>query len=435
MALAEPILKSLPCWKMYLMLMQNPFICKISVPKMILWTTLLFVLPIALPGQTSKPDVPPETKVKESPNKEQSEPPPVNGLSQESGKFKVSFDENFPGVVFVESNGEKIRVDTTKKSVETVALAPGVEKAVEPMDSTKAKTVADDKDDDESPYDFDTGDEPYDFRVVNVPTPKNVPKGTWNMVFTHRFTQQIHPLSSSADDLLGLDSFGVASFGISYGITDKLYVSAYRSPVCRKGLCKTIEIGFGYNWIAQNKKSPIAVTTYASVEGNDNFTEEYTYNLQTMISARLGKRVFLFFSPAIHLYSNGQRRFNPRPSDYFPPAAAANTYELPIHGASFGFGGSVMITPNVLALFDFVPRAGFKMGQTRAILGPNFVVTGFTNESHPSMGIGIQRNVGHHSFALTFSNTQTTTTSRYNSSNLVLSPNQLIIGFNLSRRF
>ena len=308
----------------------------------------LFGLSCALRGQTPKPSPPVEPVVKELPSKTQPDLNQSTSLSQESGKFKVLFDDNLPGVVFIESNGEKIRVDTAKKSVETVAMNKSDEATTEPKDTVKASAPTDD-DDDESPYDFDTGDEPYDFRVVNIPTPKHVPKGTWNMVFTHRFTQQLHPLSSSADDLLGLDSFGVASFGISYGITDKLYVSAYRSPVCRKGLCKTIEIGFGYNWIAQNKKSPIAVTTYASVEGNDNFTEEYTYNLQTMISARLGKRVFLFFSPAIHLYSNGQRRFNPRPSDYFPPAAAANTYELPIHGASFGFGGSVMITPNVLA--------------------------------------------------------------------------------------
>ena len=410
---------------------QNIFASIKSVPKLtMLW---IIVFQCAVMAQTPKPDPTPPQTAKEQQDKalpDSNQPT----LSQDSGKFKVVFDDNFPGVVFIESNGEKIRVDTSKKIVESVAMTKTEDKAVEPEPSASSAPPAD-KGDDVSKYDFDTGDEPYDFRVVNIPTPKKVPKGTWNMVFTHRFSQQLHPLSESAPDLLGLDSFGIASFGMTYGITDKLYVSAYRSPLCQKGLCKTIEIGFGYNWLAQNKESPIAVTTYASVEGNDNFTEEYTYNLQTMISARIGKRLFLFFSPALHLYSNGQQRFNPRPGDYFPPAAAANTFKLPTHGASFGFGAAVMITPNVLAMFDVAPRAGFKMGQTRAIFGPNFVVTGFANESHPSFGIGIQRNVGHHSFALTFSNTQTTTTSRYNSSNLVLEPHQLIIGFNLSRRF
>jgi hypothetical protein len=177
------------------------------------------------------------------------------------------------------------------------------------------------------------------------------------------------------------------------------------------------------------------VTTYASIEGNDNFTEEYTYNLQAMISARLGKRVYLFFSPAAHINANGQRRFDPRANDFFPPATVANNFRLPTHGASFGFGTSVLITPNVVALFDFAPRAGFKLGQTQPIFDNNFRVIGFRHISEPSIGFGIQRNIGKHAFALTFSNTQSTTTSRYNSSNLALAAKRLIIGFNLSRRF
>jgi hypothetical protein len=61
-------------------------------------------------------------------------------------------------------------------------------------------------------------------------------------------------------------------------------------------------------------------------------------------------------------------------------------------------------------------------------------VTGFRQESEAEIGFGIQKDVGRHSFSLTFSNTQTTTTSRYNSSNLVLPPSKFTIGFNLYRR-
>lgn len=382
---------------------------------------LILAAYVTTPGQ--EPAATPDTRLKE--NGEQTS-------AQTQSKIKVVFDENVPGVVIIESNGEKIRVDTTTKTVEQVASKD--ETPAQPQQNT-ANAAANPQEKEESAYDFDKGEEPYDFRVVNVPTPRNVPKGTWNLVFTHRFTQPLHPLSSSARNLLGLDSFGIASFGISYGITDKLYVSAYRSPVCQRGLCRVIEVGLGYNWLAHDKDSPVALTTFASIEGNDNFTEEYTYNLQAMISGRIGKRVYLFFSPAVHINSNGQRRFDPRPSDFFPPAPIANTFRLPKHGASFGFGASILITPNVVALFDFAPRTGFKLGQVRPVFGPGFVVTGFTNESHPSMGLGIQRNVGKHAFALTFSNTQTTTTSRYNSSNLALAPKRLIIGFNLTRRF
>jgi len=347
-------------------------------------------------------------------------------------KMKVTFDDTTPGVVYIESNGEKIRVDTSKKLVEEIAVAGGDEPAAAADDKT-AKVAP--KSDDDEKYDFDRSEEPFDYRVVNIPTPKRIPKGSWNLVFTHRFTQPVKPVRESAENLLGLDSFSISSFGITYGITDKLYVSALRSPVCQRGLCRVIEIGAGYNWIAADKDSRFGLTTYASIEGNDNFTEEYTYNLQAMLSARIGKRVYLFFSPALHINSNGQRRFDPRPTDFFPAAPIADTFHLPTHGASFGFGASVLITPNVAALFDFSPRTGFKLGQVHPILDSNSQIIGFRNESEPSLGFGIQRTIGRHAFSLTFSNTQTTTTSRYNSSNLVYSPKHFTIGFNLSRRF
>lgn len=356
---------------------------------------------------------------------------------------RVSFDDRSVGVVFVEANGERIRIDTKTRTVERVTSIPdpGVPSPASASatagDSSsgpkaEAKTEAGQ---DESPYDFDAGDEPYDHRLINVPTPKKVPKGTWNLTFTHRFTQPVHPISSSGKTLLGLDSFGIASFGVAYGITDKLWISAYRSPLCQKGLCRTIEVGIGYNLVEHDKDSRWAVMAYGSIEGNENFTEEYTYNLQSRVSFRAGKRVYLFFSPAVHLNANGQRRFNPRPTEFFPPATAAATFRLPTHGASFGLGASVLITPTILALFEVTPRTGFMLGTVVPIRGPGFSVTGFRNESEPEIGFGIQKNVGQHSFSLTFSNTQTTTTSRYNSSNLGFSPKKLVIGFNLSRRF
>ena len=354
----------------------------------------------------------------------------VVGASNTQEKIKVVFDDANPGVVYVESNGERIRVDVNKKTVEPAAATIA---AV--LTPTTAGPTAAAEPPEESAYSFDKGEEPYDARLINVPTPKKVPKHTWNLDFTHRFTQPIHPIDESARNLLGLDSFAIASFGLRYGITDKLFASVYRSPLCQRGLCRTIEIGIGYNFLEHDLDSPIAVQGYASIEGNGNFTEEYNYNFQARISGRLGKRVYLFFSPGLHLNANGQERFNPRPTDFFPPAQVANAVDLGTHTMSFGFGTSVMITPNLLALFEFTPRIGFKLGLTSAILDNNFNVIGFRHQSYPEIGFGIQRNIGKHSFALTLSNTQTTTTSRYNSSNLVLKPQRLVLGFNLSRRF
>ena len=335
--------------------------------------------------------------------------------------MQVTFDEQSPGVAIVESNGARYRIDTTTKTVtrigdEAVAAVPHPEPKVE-----RAKENA---------------QENYDYRLINVPTPKRVVRGSVNLYFTHRFTQPIRPLADSARQLFGLDSFGVASFGVFYGITDKLYASAYRSPLCQRGLCRTIEVGLGYHWLDEKKgHSPIALSTYASVEGDENFTRNFTYNLQAMVARSVTKHVNLFFSPAVHFNANGQRRFDPQATSFFPPAPAANAFREDKHAGSFGFGVNARIRPTVSLLFEYTPRAGFKLGRVRPIFGPGFTVTGFTVESEPEIGFGIQKDIGRHSFSLTFSNTQTTTTARYNSSNLVLPPGRFIIGFNLYRRF
>ena len=335
--------------------------------------------------------------------------------------MQVKFDDGAPGVVIVESGGERLRIDTRNKTVTRLDQPPPPAEAQRPKTATvesKNRPPA----------------EPYDYRLVNVPTPKRVLRGSLNLYFTHRFSEPVRPLRESGRDLLGLDSFAVSSLGLFYGITDRLYVSAYRSPVCQRGLCKTIELGVGYHLLDEGKRSPLALSTYASIEGDDNFTENFTYNIQAMLGRSVTKYVNLFFAPAVHLNANGQRRFNPKPSDFFPPVPLAADFKLGKHTGSFGFGVNARIRPTVSLLFEYTPRVGFKMGRVRPLFSAGRI-TDFINESEAEIGFGIEKDVGRHAFSLTFSNTQTSTTSRYNSSNLVLPPKRFIIGFNLYRRF
>lgn len=342
----------------------------------------------------------------------------------DASNMNVTFDETTPGVVIVESNGEKIRIDTNAKTVARVEM---------PADAAPPQVEGQEVASDEEEKRRES--EPYDYRLINVPTPKRVVKGSLNLHFTHRFAQPVRPVRLSGESLLGLDSFSVSSLGLSYGITDKLYINAYRSPVCQLGMCKTIEIGLGYHWLDEAGRSPIALTTYGSIEGNDNFTEEFTYNLQAMLSRSVTKYAHVFFSPAGHFNANGQRRFDPRASNFFPPQPIADQFSQPKHTLSLGFGVSAHIRPTVSILFEYTPRFGFKQGRLRSVFAPGtFQLAGFRNETEAEIGFGIEKRVGRHSFALTFSNTQTTTTGHYNSSNLVLPPRKFTIGFNLYRR-
>src|SRR5262249_10916455 len=254
-------------------------------------------------------------------------------------KVNVTFDEKTPGVAIVEVNGEQLRMETQSKTWTRVKQAKS-----EPANPPKTQTAKEGK----QPV---AEAEPYDYRLVNVPTPKRVLKGSLNLYFTHRFSQPVRPLSESAKELIGLDSSAVPSFGLFYGITDKLYVNAYRSAICQRGLCRTIELGVGYHWLDEGKESPIALATHASVEGDDNFTENYTYNLQLLVARSVTKYVNLIFSPALHLNANGQRRFDPRATDFFPPATV--TFAQPRHTGSFGIGANARIRPTVSVLFEY----------------------------------------------------------------------------------
>ncbi|HKG23199.1 MAG TPA: DUF5777 family beta-barrel protein [Blastocatellia bacterium] len=353
----------------------------------------------------------------------------ANGLSL-SG-IQVRFVEGEPGVVYVESGGERIRIDTSSKTVSR-AESPAPSISTSSSDPGKPAAALEEQE-------ARRESEPYDYRLVNVPTPKRVPRHSVNVHFTHRFSTPVRqddvPIKDEAEELFGLDGFSVSSFGLSYGITDRLYAVAYRSPVCQPGLCKTIEVGLGYHLLDEVGHFPIALSAYASIEGDDNFTENFTYNIQAMIARSVTGYVNLFFSPAVHINSNGQGRFNPRSEDFFPPSPVADRFHLGAHTGSFGLGVSTRIRPTTSLIFEYTPRVGFKQGRVTPLFSPDFSeVTGFENKSEAEIGFGIEKRIGRHSFALTFSNTQGTTTSRYNSSNLALPPSRFTIGFNLFRR-
>src|SRR5215204_5816507 len=70
-------------------------------------------------------------------------------------KIKVVFDDANPGVVYVESNGERIRVDVNKKTVEPAAATTAAlvtPPAVQPATATAEPP-------EESAYSFDKGEE------------------------------------------------------------------------------------------------------------------------------------------------------------------------------------------------------------------------------------------------------------------------------------
>ena len=355
----------------------------------------------------------------------------VTDTRAEASKIEVTFDSGTRGVVIVEAAGERLRIDTTNNTVERLsevaaatAPKPAQETAPAPIKERESSKVY----------------EPYDYHIVNIPTPKAVRRHSLNMHFTHRFQETITPFDlEDADEhiarisknLLGLDSPSVSSFGVTYGITDRFYAKVYRSPLCQPGLCKTIEIGLGYHFLDEAGRSPIGLSAYSSVEGDYNFTERYTYNFQVMIGRSITRFVNVFFSPAAHVNANGGDRFK----EFLSAQPLISELKLGRHSGSFGFGVNAGIRPTTSLLFEYTPRVGFKLGRITPVFDSTLGrLTGFRNESEAEIAFGFEKRIGRHVFSLTFSNTQTTTTARYNSSNQALPPNKFSIGFNLFRR-
>ena len=349
-----------------------------------------------------------------------------------TSKLKVTFDPVSRGVVIVESAGERLRIDTSTNTVERIAEPTTA--SVQKTEKQPVQPVAMQQRESSKAY------EPYDYHIVNIPTPKAVRRHSLNMHFTHRFQETITPFDQEdasehiariSKDLLGLDSSSVSSFGVTYGITDRLYANVYRSPLCQPGLCKTIELGLGYHFLDEAGRSPIALSAYSSVEGDFNFTERYTYNFQAMIGRSVTRFVNVFFSPAAHINANGGDRFK----EFLSAQPLISKLRLGRHSGSFGFGVNARVLPTASLLFEYTPRVGFKLGQITPEFDPKIgQLVGFKNDSEAEIAFGIEKRIGRHVFSLTFSNTQTTTTARYNSSNQALPPNKFSIGFNLFRR-
>ena len=351
----------------------------------------------------------------------------VTEARSEPSKVRVTFDPGSRGIVIVESAGERLRIDTNNNTVERISEVASIS-APKPVQNPSETSATGDR------------NEPYDYQVVNIPTPKRVRKHSLNLHFTHRFQEMItsfeqedadEHIARISQNLLGLDSSSVSAFGVTYGITDRAYARVYRSPLCQPGLCKTVEIGLGYHFLDEAGRSPIALSAYSSVEGDYNFTERYTYNFQVMIGRSITRYVDVFFSPAAHVNANGGDRFK----EFLSTQPLISGLRLGRHSGSFGFGVNGRIRPTTSLLFEYTPRVGFKLGQITPVFDTTIgQLTGFKNNSEAEIGFGIEKRIGRHIFSLTFSNTQTTTTARYNSSNQALPPSKFSIGFNLFRR-
>ena len=259
--------------------------------------------------------------------------------------------------------------------------------------------------------------EPADDFVFSLPTGRSVPKGSLFVNFSHRFAY--NPAFSGpglGNIALGWDGFSLSSFGLRYGITDKLSVNVFRSPSI---IGRPIEFMGAFNVLDEQDGHPLNAALRVSVQGQDNFRRNYTTNFEAVVSRSITRHAQLYVVPT---YSINNRRLITKPGalpDRVPELPGFETW-------SIGAGLAVNIRPTVAIVTEVIPtvKNGDELGIHR-----------------PSYALGIQKRVRGHSFTLGVSQGPGTTVAQRAGTRATLvnnpsadKPSGLFFGFNLMRQ-
>ncbi len=308
----------------------------------------------------------------------------------------ITFVKDSDYQAIVEINGKKYLVDTKTRTVKE-SLPETKLAVVQPIDKNKPVV------DEEKVY------QAMDVRLVSLPTAKPIAKGALYTDFTHRFPFGDFDVTN-AGGLFGLDGYAVPSFGVIYGITDRVHVGAYRSPDV---VGRAIQLFTGVSLLDENKNHPFSAMAQLGVEGRDNFQRNFTTSLSLTVARSLSNKAQLYFVPTV---SFKNRRFGPTSQDL----PGATTYAV-------GVGGAFNIRPTVALMGE----ANWRLNDA-----------GKFGSSAPALGFGIEKATisRRHSFSLVFTTGAGTTMSQRSATRASLvrgsdeSLGGLTIGFNISRR-
>ncbi len=239
-----------------------------------------------------------------------------------------------------------------------------------------------------------------DFVVINLPSTLRLPVHAGNFHMSHRFEGNLRDgsFTDQLSNFFGVDVGAAISLEYRFGIMRHL-----EAIVSRANRGRAIEFSAKYDGWHQSATLPVSVSGVVSIEGDNNFgansgtaSKNYAPALGLVVSRTIGGRYALYATP----FWVGKTGTN--------ATADGNTGFLGL-GARVRFGGSNYLSAEVS------PRLG------------GFVI------GDPEYGFAIEKRVGAHVFALTFTNGTSNTTYRQIARGGA--PGHLHLGFNLTRKF
>lgn len=258
--------------------------------------------------------------------------------------------------------------------------------------------------------------EPGDDVLISLPTGRQTARHGVYVNFAHRFAYDpAFTGTGRGEALFGLDGFAIPSFGFTYGITDKLSASIYRSPSI---INRPIQVMAAYQLLDEHRGSPFTLKVRASIEGQNNFRKNYTENIEGIFARSLTKRAQIYAVPTL---SFNDRRLVPG------GFRSSEILDLPgVNAFSLGFGLAVDVRPTVALLAEIIPT--FVNGRDLGI-------------HRPAYSFGIQKKIYRHAFTFGFSTSPGTTVSQRAATRATFlgdptadKPGGLFAGFDLTRQ-
>jgi hypothetical protein len=269
----------------------------------------------------------------------------------------------------------------------TAAVAPQAAASDAPAQSAASDTAADEDDDAVlRPL------EP-DFTLINLPTTLPLPLHKSNFRLTHRFNGDLRRgnFGDQVSSLFGMDDGATIGFEYRFAVVKHVEAAAYRTSFDR-----TIQLYGKYDGFHQNRSMPFGFSAIVSVEGTNNFRQQYAPAIGASLSRDVANIVSVYAVPMwVH-------------------NTAASTGVTRDTGM-IGLGANLRIRPTLFLTGEVTPRIG------------GYVI------GDAEYGFGISKRVGGHVFDLTFTNTtQGTTFAELARGGF---PGSLFFGFNLARKF
>ena len=248
-----------------------------------------------------------------------------------------------------------------------------------------------------------------DLVTINLPTTMRLPLHKGNFRLNHRFAGNLRTgtFREHASNLFGIDQGAIIGFEYRVAVLPRLQAAAYRSSFDR-----TIQLHARYDVIRQRGALPVAVSGIVSIEGTNNFQEEFAPAVGVVISRTVARRIAAYITPM--WVDNTAASLGAITHDH---GTGLLEDEVPHeHRSTFyaGIGGRIRVLSTVYLVGEITPR-----------------VNGYAPDE-VAYGFGIEKRVGSHMFSLTFTNGFGTTFAQLARGGTA---NSLYLGFNLARKF